>query len=95
MPFCHVTLRGQKPLSPAYPRELRTLGDHLRKRRLDLGLQTIGQALKHYRHGQGLSQQELAIRLRMDPGTLAGWERAARTPTGEYLKRAQAILTAM
>ncbi|MBI4519500.1 MAG: transcriptional regulator [Gemmatimonadetes bacterium] len=115
--------------------------DHLRKRRLDLGLlqrdvagrlgvdnatvtnwelgqaapalrwlpgiirflgydprprpKSIGQALKHYRHGQGLSQQELAVRLRVDPGTLARWERAARTPTGEYLMGAQAILTAM
>lgn len=31
-----------------------------------------------------LEQQELAIRLRVDPGTLARRERGARTPTGEY-----------
>ena len=37
-PFCHVTLRAQKPLAPEYPRELKTLGDHIRRRRLDLGL---------------------------------------------------------
>jgi transcriptional regulator with XRE-family HTH domain len=59
------------------------------------GPETIGEALRRYRHGQGLSQQELAVRLGVDPGTLARWERAARTPTGEHLKRAQAILTAM
>ncbi len=38
VPFCHVHLRGQKPLPPTYPKELKTVGDHLRKRRLDLGL---------------------------------------------------------
>ena len=38
MPFCHIQLTARKPPSPAYPRELKTLGDHLRKRRLDLGL---------------------------------------------------------
>ncbi len=31
-------MRGQKPPLAAYPRGLRTIGDHLRKRRLDLGL---------------------------------------------------------
>jgi transcriptional regulator with XRE-family HTH domain len=130
--------RGQTPEDPAYPRELKTLGDHLRKCRLDLGLlqrdvagqlgvdtatitnwelghslptlrwlpgiirflgydprldpKTIGQALRYYRHGQGLSQQELAIRLTVDPGTLARWEREERIPTGEFLKRVKASL---
>ena len=37
-PFCHVTLRAQKPAAPEYPRQLETLGDHIRKKRLDLGL---------------------------------------------------------
>lgn len=37
MPFCRVHLRGQKPFPAVYPRKLTTLGDHLRKRRLDLG----------------------------------------------------------
>ncbi|MBI1951143.1 MAG: helix-turn-helix transcriptional regulator [Acidobacteria bacterium] len=47
MPFCHVTLRGQKPRPPRYPEVPKTLGDHLRRRRLDLGI----------------SQRELAERL--------------------------------
>jgi len=38
LPFCHVTLSGSKPKNPAYPAELNTIGDHLRKRRLDFGL---------------------------------------------------------
>lgn len=38
MPFCGWTLKAPKPLGPAYPRELKTLGDHLRRRRLDLQL---------------------------------------------------------
>ena len=38
MPFCHVTLSAIKPKDRAYPAELNTIGDHLRQRRLDLGL---------------------------------------------------------
>jgi len=38
LPFCHITLKAQKPLIPQYPTEIKTLGDHLRKRRLDLKL---------------------------------------------------------
>jgi len=33
-----VQLSARKPTNPAYPRELKALGNHLRKRRLDLGL---------------------------------------------------------
>ena len=38
LPFCHVAFRRQRPPNPAYPKNLGTLGDHIRKRRLDLGL---------------------------------------------------------
>jgi transcriptional regulator with XRE-family HTH domain len=38
LPFCHIALKVQRPSSKAYPQSLKTLGDHLRKRRLDLGL---------------------------------------------------------
>jgi len=38
LPFCHFTLKAPKPLQKAYPRELTTIGDHLRKKRLDLKL---------------------------------------------------------
>jgi transcriptional regulator with XRE-family HTH domain len=39
LPFCKVTLKAERPISPAYPKSLKTFGDHLRKRRLDLSLQ--------------------------------------------------------
>jgi transcriptional regulator with XRE-family HTH domain len=38
LPFSHITLKTQKPLTSAYPKALNTIGDHLRKRRLDLEL---------------------------------------------------------
>lgn len=38
MPFCHLTLKGLKPKDSAYPETLRTLGDRVRAKRLDLGL---------------------------------------------------------
>ena len=38
MPCCHVTLSVTRPEDRSYPAELQTIGDHLRKRRLDLGL---------------------------------------------------------
>lgn len=38
LPFCQVRLSARKPSNRAYPKELQTWGDHLRKRRLDLGL---------------------------------------------------------
>lgn len=38
MPFCHIRLRAHRPLPSSYPKALYTLGDHLRKKRLDLGL---------------------------------------------------------
>lgn len=36
-----MRLSTRKPESPACPQELKTLGDHLRKRRLELGLRQI------------------------------------------------------
>lgn len=38
MPFCHAELKTEKPKPSRYPKTLNTLGDHIRKRRLDLGL---------------------------------------------------------
>lgn len=58
LPFCKLTLRGQKPLPRAYPKRIRTLGDHLRKKRLDLKL----------------LQREVAERLKVDETTIYLWE---------------------
>jgi DNA-binding XRE family transcriptional regulator len=63
-------LRGlPRPLPPAYPSELRTIGDHLRRRRLDLGL----------------LQREVAERLGVVPGTLTNWELNRTKPALRFL----------
>ena len=38
MPICQIKLKRPRPRNPAYPDELKTLGDHILTRRLDLGL---------------------------------------------------------
>ena len=58
LPFCHVRLSGPKPQQKAYPKHLKTLGDHLRKRRLDLGL----------------LQKEVAEQLGFDTASIGNWE---------------------
>jgi len=64
LPFCHVTLRGQKPLPAAYPKALRTIGDRLRRRRLELGL----------------LQRDVAARLGVNKTTVYNWERKRTAP---------------
>jgi len=64
LPFCGVTLRGRKPLPTAYPRELRNLGDHLRKRQLDLGLR----------------QRDVARQLGVRVDTIRNWEVGRHAP---------------
>jgi transcriptional regulator with XRE-family HTH domain len=59
-----VRLRARKPSNPAYPRELRTLGDHLRRRRLDLGL----------------LQREAAARIGCSVSAVNNWERNRTQP---------------
>lgn len=54
--------------------------------------ETVGQTLKQYRRRQGVSQKELAPWLRVDPGTLARWEREERVPTGEYRRRIDSVV---
>ena len=132
---CHVTLLAKIPLSRAYPVSLTTLGDHIRKRRLDvkllqkdvavlLGVDTttinnweknrcqpklylipkivqflgytpfpktgepmLTEAIKAYRLMRGLSQKKLAKLLRIDPTTLARWEKGKTTPSGKLGER--------
>ena len=128
LPFCHMTLTAPKPSN--IPQILKTWGDHLLKRRLELKLfqrevaqilgvnetsvddwekrrtdpmvhlipritqflgytppmfngQTTGQKIIAYRHIRGMSQQALALTLKVDPGTLGRWGRDESSPTGE------------
>ena len=69
MPFCGVHLRGQKPLPAGYPGELRTLGDHVRKHRLDLGLR----------------QRDVARQLGVNVNTVTNWEVGRSTPVPRYV----------
>ncbi len=58
MRTCGIRLNGRKPLSPLYPEELTTWGDHIRKRRLDLGL----------------LQKEVAKIIGVSASTITNWE---------------------
>ena len=76
LPFCHFTLTGPKPLPASYPKALNTLGNHLRKRRLDLGL----------------LQQDLAERLGVVRSTVRNWEANRSQPTPCFVPRIIAFL---
>jgi transcriptional regulator with XRE-family HTH domain len=64
-------LNGRKPPSAAYPRLLRTLADHLRQRRLDLGL----------------LQREVADRLGVNAMTVCNWETNRTSPQLRFIPR--------
>ena len=56
--FVNLTLRSKRPINPAYPKQLKTLGDHLRKVCLD----------------RALSQPEVASQLKVTTDTITNWE---------------------
>ena len=64
LPFCHATLTGRRPLDPAYPQEVRSIGDHIRARRFDLGLH----------------QREVATQMGVCAETIRNWELGWRQP---------------
>ncbi|MBU1949087.1 MAG: transcriptional regulator, partial [Candidatus Eisenbacteria bacterium] len=66
-----LALKAPKPVGREYPTELRTIGDHVRKRRLDLGL----------------SQQDLAKILRVTVSTVSYWETKRANPSIRSLSR--------
>jgi transcriptional regulator with XRE-family HTH domain len=59
-----LRLRSSKPVAPEYPTELHSIGDHVRKRRLDLGL----------------LQREVALRIGVDTTTVFNWEAGTASP---------------
>jgi len=65
LPFCHVRLSGPKLQQKAYPKHLKTLGDHIRNGRLDLGL----------------LQKEVAEQLGVDTASIGNWESNDSQPT--------------
>jgi transcriptional regulator with XRE-family HTH domain len=69
LPFCSLALKGQRPKSKKYPKEINTLGDHIRKRRLDLGL----------------LQREVAEKIGVDETTIYHWERQRTLPEIRFI----------
>ena len=65
MPFCKTELKASKAPSPDYPKTLNTLGDHIRKKKLDLGL----------------LQKEVAKILCTTESTIWNWENNYVTPS--------------
>jgi len=58
LPFCHARLSARRPKKSAYPQELKTIGDYIRKRRLDLRL----------------FQRQVAQLLGVDVDSICHWE---------------------
>ena len=58
LPICNIVLNALKPERRPYPKELKTYGDHLRKKRLDLGL----------------SQPQVAKIINVTPDSITNWE---------------------
>ncbi len=69
LPFCQITLKAQKPLPSAYPQTLKTLGDHLRKKRLDLKL----------------LQKEVAQKIGVCESSIYNWENNQTKPALRYI----------
>lgn len=64
MPFCNIVLHAQKPILEGYPVKVKTFGERIRKRRLDLGLR----------------QDDLAEMLGVSRTSVAYWERNVSFP---------------
>jgi len=71
LPCCHVTLSSDRRDNRIRPAVLKSLGDHIKERRLDLGLQ----------------KKELARQLRVDETTIHNWEDKGATPALRFIPR--------
>jgi len=76
LPFCHARLRGPRPLPRSYPQVLVTIGNHLRKRRLDLGLR----------------QKDVARVVGADETWVTTWEKNRAEPSLRFLPRIMQFL---
>ena len=66
----NTRLIAKKPINRAYPTEVKSLGDHLRKTRLD----------------RNLSQPNIAKQFQVSTDTVTGWEMNKYIPTPKYAK---------
>ena len=61
---CHIELKAPKPFPIDYPKKLRTIGDHIRKKRFDLKL----------------LQKDAAKIIGVSEDTITGWENGRSQP---------------
>jgi transcriptional regulator with XRE-family HTH domain len=54
----------------------------------------LGERLVRHRTTLGLTQKEVALKLGVDPSTLARWERGEREPEGRFAARAERVALA-
>ncbi len=76
LPSCRVTLRGRKSKVAGYPENPKTLGEHLRRARLD----------------RGLPQRQVAEAIGCSQASLANWEMGHRAPEVRFLSGILAFL---
>jgi transcriptional regulator with XRE-family HTH domain len=76
LPFYYLTLRAKKPGNPAYPEHLITLGDHVRQRRLDLGMH----------------QKNVAALVNATTSTVTNWEKGRTYPNLKFIPRVHEFL---
>ena len=76
LPFCHLVLTIKKPKDSRYPTEIKTLGDQLKARRLDLGLY----------------QKDVAVIIGVTEDTVCYWENNRVTPSRCLLPRLQQFI---
>ena len=69
MPLCHLVLKAKKPNDFKYPKELNAVGDHIRKKRLDLGL----------------FQKWVAEQIGVDEDTIYRWESNESRPQIQFI----------
>ena len=69
--FGRITLHSQKPMDSAYPKNLVTIGDHIRKRRLDLKL----------------TQKQVALMIGTNATTILGWETNSHSPVISFVPK--------
>ena len=69
LPFCHAETSVKKPKSTVYPAEVRTIGDQIRRRRMDLRL----------------LQRDVAQRIGVSIDTICNWEGNRFPPAKRYL----------
>ena len=69
LPFCHFELLAARRKPSQYPKQINSLGDHIRARRLDLNL----------------LQKQVADQIGVHEQTITGWESNATVPEIRYM----------